>query len=165
MTSIRRLALVAALVAAPASLGAQNSLRFGLAAGPYRVDNLAGTPIVPTLMLLKPAGQRGIFGGNLGLIKSAGFYGLNALTLDLHAGLRSQPATLEWLGTVGPTFIAGGDGDGTPYTSVGGQATTGVTWWAGKHIGVVALATGRVWFTTGNSTFSPGGSIGIVLRR
>ncbi|MFN0180729.1 MAG: hypothetical protein ACKVZ0_18155 [Gemmatimonadales bacterium] len=75
MNSIRRLALVVALVAAPASLSAQRSLPFGLAAGAYRVDSSAGTPIVPTVTRLEISpGKKSqwLLGAGVGFIAGAG---------------------------------------------------------------------------------------------
>ncbi len=158
------LALAAALLAIPAGLDAQGPWRLALTAGPYRVDRLAGTPIVPTATLTKQFGGRMLAGGSLGLVRAAGFYGLDALTLDLHVGVRSAPAKLEGFATGGPTTLLGGDGDGTPYLSTGLHLTTGVNWWVGPRIGFTASATGRVWVTTGNSRFSPSATAGIVFR-
>lgn len=146
-------------------LAGQRSTRFQIAAGPYRVDRIARTPIVPSIGLFKPFGDRGLAGGNLGLIADAGFYGLTALSLDLHVGLRSRPARVEWNGTVGPSGMLGGDGDGTPYIRAGAHGTVGLVWWVDPRIGLTASTTGRIWFTTGNSRFSPSGAVGITFRR
>lgn len=164
MTNVVAVALL--LAALPTSGWAQRSPRFFLAAGPYRIDRLAGTPIVPTIGLLKPVGQRGAWGIGLSGIRNAGFYSLNALALDLHIGLRTRPGPVEGFGTVGPATMLGGDGDGSPYARLGLQASVGGTWWVGRHVGVIGFATGRVWVGTGSSEnrFSPGASAGIVVR-
>lgn len=148
----------------PAAANAQRGTRFFVAGGPYRVDNVAGTPFVPMIGLFKATGQRGMFGVNLGLIREAGFYGLDALTLDIHLGRRSAPAQVEWFGTIGPTAMLGGDGDGTPYLGLGGQATIGATWWAGDRVGLMAAGTGRIWAGSPD-VFSPNAMIGLALRR
>jgi len=156
--------VAAALVADPACLAAQRSLRFQAGLGPYRVDDLAGTPLVPMIGLAKPFGHRGLVAGNLGLIRGAGFYGLDALTLDLHIGASSRPDRVEWGATIGPSGLVGGDGDGTPYLAAGVHGTGGVIWWVASRIGLTAAATGRLWFTSGNARLSPSAAIGLTVR-
>ncbi len=155
---------MAAVAAVPASLPAQHPWRLTLAAGPYRVDDLAGTPTVPTVALAKSIGQRGLIGGTLGLIQHAGFYRLDALTLDLGVGRRSSGARLEWTGSLGPAALLGGDSDGTPYLAAGGHATVGLTWWVGRRIGLSLSGVGRVWLTTGNARLSPSATAGVAFR-
>jgi hypothetical protein len=163
MTRSLWLALSLASAVLVGRVEAQSRWRLGLAAGPYRVDDLAGTPLVPAATLAKAVGSGALAGGTLGWIRDAGFYGLDALALDLSVGLR-RGAALEWAGTVGPAFLVGGDGDGTPYTAAGGHVTMSLTRWVGARFGIAVAGTGRLWFTTGNTRFSPGGQIGLVLR-
>jgi hypothetical protein len=156
--------VTAALALEPVDLVAQRGLRFHAAIGPYRVDDLAGTPLVPVIGLAKPVGKRGIVAANLGWIRDAGFYGLDALTLDLDVGIGNRPSRIEWNATVGPSAMIGGDGDGTPYVGAAGHATGGLIWWFDPRIGVTAAATGRLWITSGNSRFSPGAAFGVTFR-
>lgn len=148
----------------PVAAEAQRGTRFIVAGGPYRVDDVAGTPFVPLIGLFKATGQRGVFGVNLGLIREAGFYGLDALTLDIHLGRRSAPARVEWFGTIGPTAMLGGDGDGTPYVGLGGQATVGATWWFDDRVGLIGAGTGRLWGGSAD-VFSPSAMVGFALRK
>lgn len=157
-------AVVAALLGVASAVGAQQGVRLSLAAGPYRVDRLAGTPIVPSIGVHKPIGRRGLVGGRLGLVRNAGFYGLDALTLDLDFGVRSRPSRVEWQATAGPWTLLGGDGDGTPYGVLGGQATAGATWWARPRLGFLALATGRLKFAASAEHATGGGALGVVVR-
>lgn len=164
MTTRLLLILVAAL-ALPTGAAAQRALQFSAAVGPYRVDDLAGTPLVPSVALAKPFGRRAVWNATLGLVREAGFYGLDALTLDVGVGLRGRPTRFEWQATIGPSALVGGDGDGTPYTTAGVHTTVAGIWWAGKRVGLLASATGRVWATTGNSRFSPSARLGLVIGR
>ncbi|MBM4189051.1 MAG: hypothetical protein FJ206_17260 [Gemmatimonadetes bacterium] len=159
------IAVLLALVASPPAPGhAQSPLRVAAGVGPYRVDDVAGTPLVPMVGLFKPVGRQAVIGANLGLVKSAGFYGLDALTLDAHLGVEKTSRRLTLTGTLGPSAMAGGDGDGTPYLSAGAHATAGLTWWFTDRVGLWAATTGRLWFTTGNSRFSPGAMVGLSFR-
>jgi hypothetical protein len=142
---------------------AQDRWRLAVAVGPYRVDRLAGTPVIPSVAVSKLAGSRAVFGATVGWIRDAGFYGLDALTFDLDAGVRSA-GRVEWSATAGPSFMVGGDGDGTPYVGAALHGSVGAIWWFGRKVGLTAGTTGRVWLTTGNNRFSPSGSIGLVLR-
>ncbi len=160
--TIRLLVLLALVL--PTAGEAQRGTRLVVAAGPYHVDKVAGTPLVPMVGFFKATGERGLFGFNLGLIREAGFYGLDALTLDVHLGRRSAPGRVEWHATIGPTAMLGGDGDGTPYVGLGGQATVGATWWLGGRIGVMGAGTGRLWGGSAD-LFSPGAVLGLVLRK
>ena len=162
---MNRLLLFVICLSVPAPLFGQGRTRITIGAGPYRVDELARTPLVPMIGVLKPRGQRGLVGANLGLVRSAGFYDLNALTLDVHIGIRSAPAHIEWHATAGPSGMLGGDSDGTPYLQLGGQGTVGATWWFANRLGAMAAATGRAWLTTANSRFSPSAYGGMVIGR
>jgi hypothetical protein len=148
-----------------ASAGAQSSTRLSLVFGPQRIDKLAESPVAPTLGLAKPVGRHGVLGGRLGWIRDAGFYGLDALTLDLDAGLKTRPATMEWHATAGPWAMLGSDGDGTPYTHVGGQATVGLTWWPSNRLGLLGSASGRLWLSRSDERLTPGALVGLVIRR
>ncbi|MCC7052443.1 MAG: hypothetical protein IT355_04190 [Gemmatimonadaceae bacterium] len=158
------LALGVAAVGAASRAGAQEGMRYSVAVGPLRIDRLAGTPVVPSVGLHKPTGRRGVVGGRVSLVHDAGFYGLNAVALDLDVGVRSRPARVEWQALVGPWLLLGGDGDGTPYGLVAGQATAGVTWWAQRRFGLLALASGRLKFGTSTERATGSGAIGVVVR-
>ena len=160
-----RTIVVAAALAGAASTGlAQNAMRYSLAVGPMRIDRLVGSPMVTSIGIHKPTGRRGLIGGRLGLIRNAGYYSLNALTLDLDFGLRSQPARVEWQATAGPWLLLGGDGDGTPYALIAGHVTGGVTWWAQPHLGFLGSASGRVQFGASNERVTGSAAIGVVVR-
>lgn len=165
MTSWRAVLSIAAFVVAPSLCRAQEPLRVALMVGPFRVDRLAGTPHVPSLGLLKPVRERVVVGGRLSLIRDAGFYGLDALTLDLDVGVRTRAARLEGQLSVGPWGMLGGDGDGTPYARVGGQGTAGATWWVRRRFGVVALATTRVNLADSDERVTSSAALGVVVRR
>jgi len=161
------LLLALALLGASVSPGSAQSSRGGwslsVGAGPFRIDDLAGTPLVPTAQLLK-SGQRAAFGVAATWVNNAGFYTLTALTLDVGIGIRSGQDRNEFVALVGPTGILGGDSDGTPYTSAGAHLTVGGTRWLTDRIGLTAGAVARVWFTTANSQFAPSASIGVRFR-
>ncbi|MDX2057761.1 MAG: hypothetical protein SFV24_08145 [Gemmatimonadales bacterium] len=161
------LLLALAFLAVGATPGsAQSSPRswsLAVGAGPFRIDDLAGTPLVPTAQLLK-AGRRAAFGVAATWVNNAGFYTLTALTLDVGVGVRSGGARNEVFALVGPTAIVGGDSDGTPYTSAGAHLTLGGTRWLTDRVGITAGAVGRVWFTTANSQVAPSASIGLRFR-
>jgi hypothetical protein len=151
---------------AAVAIGAEAQSRWRLAAGvgPYRVDDIAGTPIVPSATLSREVGRGFLVGGTLGWVRDAGFYGLDALTFDFSVGVRRGSGPFEWTGTIGPAVLLGGDGDGSVYAAGGGQTTMTLTRWVGPRFGIVVGGTGRLWFSTGNSRFSPSASAGIVLR-
>lgn len=156
------------LVAGGSQLAAQDDLnrkwQLAIGVGPYRVDDLAGTPIIPTAQLVKSFGTRGAAGLSVGWIPNAGFYNLTALTVDLGFGVRSAPGRVEWIGLVGPSGIIGGDSDGTPYVGVAGHAGGYVTAWLSDRIGITGGAIARVWISAGNSRFSPSGFAGLRFR-
>ncbi len=165
MTVLRAILFIAAFVLAPCVTRAQEPLRIALAVGPFRVDRLAGTPRVPSLNLLKPVRQRVLVGGRLSWIRDAGFYGLDALTLDLDVGVRTRPARLEGHLTVGPWGMLGGDGDGTPYARGGGHGTAGATWWLRRWIGLTASGTARLNLVDTDERVTPSAAFGVVVRR
>ena len=162
--SLRAVALVAALLGTAAGAFAQDGVRYSVAAGPFRIDRLAGTPVVPSLGVHKPVGHRALIGGRLGLVRNAGFYGLDALLLDLDFGIRSRPSRVEWQATAGPWSMLGGDGDGTPYALIGGQATAGATWWVRRQFGFIALGSARFKFDQSNERVTGSAALGVVVR-
>lgn len=157
--------LVAICLLGATTAGAQESVRFAAGAGPFKVDRLAGTPTVPSLSIHKPFGRRAIAGGRLGLIRSAGFYTLDALVIDLELGYRSRPARVEWTLAAGPWGMLGGDGDGTPYVHIGGLGTVGATWWALPRVGLTAAGSGRLWVSRQGDRATPSAMVGVVVRR
>jgi hypothetical protein len=164
MKLVRTIAVAAAVVGAASGALAQQGMRYSLAVGPFRIDRLAGTPVVPSFGMHKPTGRNALIGGRLSLVHNAGFYRLDALAIDLDFGVRGRPARVEWQATAGPWGMLGGDGDGTPYAHIGGQATAGVTWWAGRRIGLLALASGRLRFAAANERTTGSAAIGVVVR-
>jgi hypothetical protein len=159
--TLRHLGLLAAL---PMALGAQQPVRLSLAVGPYKIDRLAGTPRVASIGIHKPFGLPGLAGGRLSWIRDAGFYGLDALALDIDVGVRSRPARLEGQLMAGPMAMLGGDGDGTPYAHVGLQGTGGATLWLHRRLGLIGSATARFTFV-GDDRVRPGAAVGLVVRR
>jgi hypothetical protein len=164
MKALPAVALAVALVGASSQAGAQQRVRFSAVAGPFRIDRLAGAPVVPSVGVHWATGRRGLVGGRLSLVRNAGFYGLDALSMDLEMGVRSRPARVEWLATAGPWGLLGGDGDGTPYALIGGQATAGVTWWARRRVGLLALASARLKFSESTERATGSGALGVVVR-
>jgi hypothetical protein len=164
MKGLSAVALAAALIGASSQAGAQDGVRFSAVAGPLRIDRLAGTPIVPSVGVHWSPGRRGFAGGRLALVRNAGFYSLNALSMDLDFGVRSRPGRVEWQTTAGPWFLLGGDGDGTPYALIAGQATGGVTWWARRHFGFLALASARLKLGESTERATASGALGVVVR-
>lgn len=135
----------------------------GFGAGPARVDDLAGTPTVPTISFERTVGASGQIGGRVGWIGDAGFYSLNALTLDLGFGFRAASGRTEGSAVVGPTAILGGDSDGTPYLAIGPHLTLAGTVWLSSRVGVQGAGIGRAWFGVG-SNFKPALVAGLTLR-
>ena len=164
MIFVRTAVALTAMLSLASGALAQQSMRYSLTVGPYRVNRLAGTPNASWVGLHKPVGRRGLIGGRLGLIRNAGFYSLNALTLDLDFGVRSRPGRVEWQATAGTWGLLGGDNDGTPYFGIGAQAATGVTWWAQPHLGFLALGTARLKLDLSREPVTGGGAFGVVVR-
>jgi hypothetical protein len=162
---MRVVMLFSAWVGLASMLPAQEPARLAATVGPFRVDRLAGTPRVASLGLHKPICTRGLVGGRLSWIGNAGFYGLDALVLDLDVGVRTRPARLEGHVAVGPWGMLGGDGDGTPYARGGGHGTGGATWWVSQRFGVVALATARVNLADSDERLTSSAALGVVVRR
>lgn len=167
---IRWIPIIAGLAAAmPTPAAAQDAAsRRGwtvtAAIGPARIDRLAGTPLVPTASFERTVGARGMFGARLGWIGNAGFYSLNALTLDLGLGLRAAGRRTEGSVMAGPSVILGGDSDGTPYAAVGPQLTASGTVWVGDRIGLTAAGLMRAWANGDGMSLRPGLAAGITLR-
>lgn len=130
----------------------------------YHVDDLAGTPIGPSIGLSRELGRRGLVGLDFTWINDAGFYGLTALAADLDLGLRERLGRLELQASVGPSGLLGGDGDGTPYYSAGAHASAGLVYWPSDHLGVYGRGRLRQWITSSPANRSPGLSAGLVLR-
>ncbi len=152
------------LVSSPAS--AQTPRRgwsVAIAGGPFRIDDLAGTPLVPTAQLLK-SGHRTAFGVAATWVNNAGFYTLTALTLDVGLGIRTGGNRAELHALIGPTGILGGDSDGTPYVSAGAHLTVGGTRWISDRVGLTAGGVMRVWLGTANSQIAPSASLGLRFR-
>lgn len=138
--------------------------RFGVAAGPIRIDDLAGTPLVPNIDLHKAYGRSGIVGGSLGWVRDAGFYGLDALVLDVGLGKRWSTSTRDYALMAGPSGMVGGDGDGTPYLAAGAHLSALAIHWLGEHVGIAVGGTVRVWATTANARVMPGARLGFSFR-
>jgi hypothetical protein len=137
------------------------SIGFGV--GPFRIDDLAGTPLVPTVQVLK-TGRAAAFGATGTWVNDAGFYSLTSATLDLGVGVRTGSSRTDLVALAGPTGMLGGDSDGTPYILAGVHGTLTATWWPSDRVGVSATGVMRVWVTTGNSRFAPSATAGLRLR-
>jgi hypothetical protein len=154
-----------ALQAAPggAQTARSGAWRLGAGAGVYHVDELAGTPMVPGLSVAREVGRRAVVGLDLAAISGAGRYGLDALAADLDVGVLVPRGRFELALTAGPSGLLGGDGDGTPYYSVGVHGAVGATLWATDRFGLTARVRVRQWITS-PAEQSPGVVAGLVVR-
>lgn len=138
--------------------------RLAAGAALYHVDDLAGTPIGPSLGVSRDLGRSGLAGIDLTWINNAGFYSLTALAADLDLGLRERVGRLEIQGSVGPSGLLGGDSDGTPYYSAGVHVSAGLIYWPSDRVGFYGRGRLRQWITSSPANRSPGVSAGMVLR-
>lgn len=132
------------------------------AVGPYRIDDLAGTPIVPSATLTR-AGKLS-FGATLWWIDGAGRYTLTALAADLDLGVRFGHERVEGALTVGPSALLGGDSDGTPYLGAGGHTTLSGLLWISEAVGVSLAASARAFVRSTDLLFTPSLQAGIRVR-
>ncbi|MGE0553181.1 MAG: hypothetical protein AB7R55_07105 [Gemmatimonadales bacterium] len=153
---------VLALTLAGQAQEARPGWRLGGGLGVFRVDELVGSPAVPTFTIAK-AGARLYVGLDVAGYFSQGFYGADFLVGDLDIGVSVPLGRTELLLAAGPSGYAGGDGDGTPYTGGGGQASVGLTAWLGKRLGLATKARAHAWGGTVTGV-RLGVSAGIVLR-
>jgi len=162
----RSLALTAlavlALGTSATAQGARPGWRLGGGASVYRVDELVGSPVVPTVTIAK-AGARLYVGLDVAGYFGQGRYGADFLVGDLDIGVSFPLGKTELLVAAGPSGYAGGDGDGTPYTGGGGQASIGLTTWLGDRLGLVTRARAHAWGGTVKD-LRLGVTAGLVLR-
>jgi hypothetical protein len=156
------------LVAPAAAIGqdsapADRGWRLGAGVGIYRVDDLAGTPVVPATRLERVAG-RGVSSFELYYIRHAGFYGLDALGADLGLGVRQSRRGGELGALAGASGMLGGDGDGTPYVAAGVHAAVQGIAWLDQGVGLSLRGTARFWITAANSRFMPSLVAGLVIK-
>jgi hypothetical protein len=96
-------------------------------------------------------------------IFNKGFYSATALTGDLDLGVRFPMDRAEVTLSAGPSGIAGGDSDGTPYLGGGVHGAVGATAWITGAVGLQARARVRRWWGIGDDVLL-GLSAGVVIR-
>ena len=137
--------------------------RLSLGGSAYQIDDLVGTPFGPSGTLSRTIGRHGFVALEVNGIVKQGFYRADALTGDLDIGVRFPMDRFEFTLSGGPSGIAGGDSDGTPYLGGGLQAGVGATAWLTNSIGLTSKVRARNWWGIVNDV-RLGVSVGVVLR-
>ena len=156
-------ALAGAEPAAAQTAGDRPGWRLSLGGSAYQIDDLVGTPFGPSGTLFRTIGRRGFVALEVNGIVHQGFYRADALTGDLDIGVRFPMDRFELTLSGGPSGIAGGDSDGTPYLGGGAQAAVGGTAWVTNSIGLTSKVRARHWWGIVNDV-RLGVSFGVVLK-
>lgn len=145
------------------SAGSRGGWRLSLGGAVYEVDELVGTPLVPSASLSRTLGRHGFVGLELNGIFNQGRYSASALAGDLDLGVRFPMDRFELTLSAGPSGILGGDSDGTPYTGGGMHAAAGATVWLADRVGITGRGRVRRWWGIADDVLL-GVSFGVALR-